>query len=205
MSGTRIEGGYVLFKFKWFISALFLALFFKCIKFPSYVSFPVFFMGLRRVSIGRRVRIFPGSRIEVHGDGEIIIEDNVAIGQDFHITSAARLTIGRGTVISARVCITNIDHIYESIDKPVLSQGNKISNTEVGKNCFIGMGAAIQAGTILGEHVIVGTNSVVRGRFPSYSVIAGIPAKIIKRYDFESATWKPTDANGNFICEKSKV
>lgn len=188
----------MIFKIKWFLSALFLFLFFKKIKYPSYVSFPIFFMGLNRVSIGRRVRIFPGARIEVHSDGEIIIEDNVAIGQSFHITSAGKLVIGSGTVISARVCITNIDHVYESIDKPILEQGNVVSNTVIGKNCFIGMGAAIQAGTVLGDHVVVGTNSVVRGCYPSYCVIAGVPAKIIKRYDFDSKCWKRTDHAGNF-------
>ncbi|HFG1915358.1 acyltransferase [Vibrio fluvialis] len=189
----------MLFKIKWMLSALFLAFFLKKIQFPTYFSFPIFFMGLNKVSIGKRVRIFPNSRIEVHGDGEIIIEDNVAIGQSFHITSASRLVIGSGTVISARVFVTNIDHEYEQIGTPILEQNNKISHTQIGKNCFIGMGVAIQAGTTLGDHVIVGSNSVVRGCFPSYCVIAGAPAKIIKRYDPNDSLWKRTDAFGNFI------
>ncbi|MGU5542647.1 acyltransferase [Aeromonas hydrophila] len=189
----------MLFKIKWMLSALFLSLFLKTIRFPTYFAFPIFFMGLNKVSIGKRVRIFPGSRFEVHGDGEIIIEDNVAIGQSFHVTSASRLVIGSGTVISARVFITNIDHEYEKIDTPILEQNNKISETYIGKNCFIGIGAAIQAGTKLGDNVIVGTNSVVRGVFPSYSVIAGVPAKIIKKYDHQLGVWRRTDPSGAFI------
>lgn len=51
------------------------------------------------------------------------------------------------------------------------------------------MGVAIQAGTILGEQCIVGANSVVRGTFPDYCVIAGVPAKIIKIYNKESGEW----------------
>jgi serine acetyltransferase len=58
---------------------------------------------------------------------------------------------------------------------------------------MIGYGAAIQAGTILGEQCMVGTNAVVKGEFPSFSVIVGIPAKIIKRYDFCSHIWRQTD------------
>ncbi|MGU5708696.1 acyltransferase [Aeromonas hydrophila] len=191
----------MLFKIKWMLSALFLSLFFKKIKFPTYIAFPIFFMGLHKVSIGKRVRIFPGSRIEVHGDGEIIIEDNVAIGQSFHITSASRLVIGSGTVISARVFVTNIDHEYDKIDTPVLEQNNKISETSIGKNCYIGIGAAIQAGTKLGDNVIVGSNSVVRGSFPSYCVIVGAPARIIKRYDHQLGIWRRTDSHGIFIQE----
>lgn len=189
----------MLFKIKWLLSAVFLTFFLKKIRFPSYFSFPIFFMGLSKVSIGKRVRIFPGSRIEVHGDGEIIIEDNVAIGQSFHITSASKLVIGQGTVISARVFVTNIDHEYGEIDTPILEQGLKISETYIGKNCFIGMGVAIQAGTKLGDNVVVGANSVVRGDFPSYSVIVGAPAKIIKRYDKLRGIWRRTDAYGVYI------
>ncbi|MGU5659484.1 acyltransferase [Aeromonas veronii] len=192
----------MIFKIKWLLSALFLSLFLKKIKFPTYFSFPIFFMGLSQVSIGKRVRIFPGARIEVHNDGEIIIEDNVAIGQSFHITSASKLVIGQGTVISARVFVTNIDHEYQKIDTPILEQGLKISETYIGRNCFIGMGAAIQAGTKLGDNVIVGANSVVRGDFPSHCVIAGAPAKIIKRYDKLRGIWRRTNTNGVYIEDK---
>lgn len=52
------------------------------------------------------------------------------------------------------------------------------------------MGAAIQAGTVLGKQCIVGANSVVRGTFPDYCVIAGVPAKIIRKYNAESHSWE---------------
>ena len=59
----------------------------------------------------------------------------------------------------------------------------------------------IQAGTILGKQCIVGANAVVRGEFSDYCVIAGIPAKIVKRYDLITKQWKKTDVKGNFIDE----
>lgn len=177
------------YKFKWFLSALFLSFFVKNIKFPTYFSFPIFAIGLSKVSIGRKVRIFPGSRFEVHGDGYIKIGNNVGIGQNFHITSAGILNIGDDTVISANVFVTNIDHNYKNINTPILEQSNTILETEIGSRCFIGIGVAIQAGTKLGNHCIVGSNSVVRGDFPDYSVIAGVPAKVIKKYNFETNTW----------------
>ena len=48
----------------------------------------------------------------------------------------------------------------------------------------------IQSGTILGKQCIVGANSVVRGQFPDYCVIAGNPAKIIKKYNFNTRKWE---------------
>lgn len=182
-------GDEMFFKIKWLFSALFLSLFLKKIKFPTFIAFPVFFKGLNRVSIGKHVRIFPGCRLETHGDGEIIIEDDVSLAQNVHITSGTKLVIKQGTLITANVYITSIDHNYEEIGVPIPRQSHKYRETIIGKNCFIGMGVAIQAGTILGEQCIVGANSVVRGTFPDYCVIAGVPAKIIKIYNKESGEW----------------
>ena len=80
-----------------------------------------------------------------------------------------------------------------------MEQKHIISETKIGENCFIGYGAVIQAGTILGKQCIVGANAVVRGHFPDYCVMVGVPAKIVKRYDEKSGVWKKTDKYGNFI------
>ncbi|MNJ54691.1 putative lipopolysaccharide biosynthesis O-acetyl transferase WbbJ [compost metagenome] len=72
----------------------------------------------------------------------------------------------------------------------MLDQSTIWKKTEIGKNCFIGMGARIQAGTILGNGCIVGANSVVRGHFPDYCVLVGAPARVVKRYDPASGQWQ---------------
>ena len=41
----------------------------------------------------------------------------------------------------------------------------------------------------IGKHCVIGANSVVTKDIPDYSVAAGIPAKVIKRYDFEKSEW----------------
>ena len=64
-----------------------------------------------------------------------------------------------------------------------MRQKRIITKTFIGDNCFIGMGAAIQAGTILGEQCIVGANAVVRGVYPDYCVLVGAPAKIVRKYN----------------------
>jgi len=158
----------------------------------SYIGKPVFLEGTKRVQIGNRVRIYPGVRIETYGEGgKIIIEDNVAIGQNFHITSSgSELIIGRDTTILGNVFVTNIDHNYKQIGVHILKQEYLTKETRIGQNCFIGYGAAIQAGTILGKQCIVGTHSVVRGEFPDYSVIVGAPAKVVKRYNPDSGEWE---------------
>jgi acetyltransferase-like isoleucine patch superfamily enzyme len=179
----------MLFKIFWALRAILYRPFFKRIGFPSYIGKPIFLSGTRRISIGSRVRIFPNVRMEAVGKGRIIIEDNCAIGQDFHVTAGGELVIKTGCTISGNVFITDIDHEYREIDVHIMNQTMLISETVIGENCFIGFGARIQAGTRLGRQCIVGTNAVVRGIFPDYSVIAGVPARIIKRYNPKTGNW----------------
>ena len=67
---------------------------------------------------------------------------------------------------------------------------NYIANYRIGENCFIGMGAAIMPGTVLGKQCVVGANSVVKGTFPDCCVIVGSPAKIVKKYNQQTQIWE---------------
>ncbi len=177
-------------KLVWGLRALLNAPFFKRIGMPSYLGKPTYISGRRRISIGKRVRIFPGLRMEAIGKGTIQIGDNVSIGQNLHLISTkADLCIGDNTTISGNVLITNTNHSYQEIDQHIMQQESIFKKTTIGPNCFIGYGAVIQAGTILGKQCIVGANAVVYGCFPDCSVIAGVPAKRIKQYCFETCTW----------------
>lgn len=180
-------------KLFWASRMFILSLFYKNIRFPGYMGPPILLMGFDKVKMDKRVRIFPNARFEVHGDGIIDIKDNVSIGQGFHVTSKGHLEIGSGTVISGNVIVTNIDHEYQDVSKPVLEQPYIVRNTTISENCFIGFGVVIQAGTKLGRHCVVGANSVVRGDFPDYCVIVGAPARIVKRYDLEQKIWVRVD------------
>jgi acetyltransferase-like isoleucine patch superfamily enzyme len=187
-----------MYKIIWGIVALFYAPFFNKFSFPSHIGIPIFTSGLKNVVINKRVRIMPGLRIETHNNGKIVFEENVSIGQNFHITSASNLIIGSDSTILGNVFITNIDHDYQEIGKHILDQQMIVKETKIGKNCFIGYGAAIQAGTVLGYQCVVGANSVVRGNFPDYSVIVGSPARIVKRYNIETKIWEKTNPDGSF-------
>lgn len=177
-------------KIIWGFRALLYLPFFGKFGMPSYLGKPIFLKGIRNVFIGEKVRILPHLRMETHDNGTIHIEDDVVISQNVHITSAGNLKIGKSSLILANVFITNIDHNYTEIGVHVVKQKIMVKETEIGENCFIGMGAAIMAGTILGRQCIVGANAVVRGTFPDYCVIAGSPAKIVKKYNIQTKLWE---------------
>lgn len=157
----------------------------------SFIGRPTFLHGIKRIYIGRSVHIFPNIRLEVVSkNGSIEFENEVSVAQNVHITSGGTLVIKKSSSILANVCITDIDHDYSEIDINIRKQKFIINKTEIGKNCMIGMGAIILAGTHLGTQNIVAANSVVRGVFPDYCIIAGSPAKIVKKFNFESKKWE---------------
>jgi acetyltransferase-like isoleucine patch superfamily enzyme len=188
-------------------SQLFYKFFFKSIGKNSIIKNPLL-LSPEYISMGKNVYILDDARIEgvehYHGvdfKPHIIIEDGVIMNQRCHITAADTLIIGENTTISFDVMITNVDHEYEDLSLSIIKQPLVVKKTEIGKNCFLGGGVKIQAGTILGRHCIVGTNAVVRGVFPDYCVIVGIPAKIVKRYNSKTEKWEKTNAKGEFIDE----
>lgn len=177
-------------KIFWGIRAVLYSPFFGQFGLPSYLGKPIFLKGIKNVFIGKKVRIFPHLRLETQDGGTINIEDDVVISQNVHLTSAGNLSIGKSSLILANVFITNIDHDYSEIGIHVVKQKILVKETRIGENCFIGMGAAIMAGTILGKQCVVGANSVVRGTFPDYCVIVGSPARIVKKYNPETQVWE---------------
>lgn len=175
----------------WGIRFLLYKFIFKKVGYIGYFGKPISILHPTGISIGNNVRIYPGARMECHDGGTIIIEDNVSIGQNVHITSGEKeLIIKSGTTITGNVFITNMDHNYEDIYCSVLEQGYRSESTIIGENCFIGFSVGIQAGTKLGKHNVVGAHSLVRGNFKDYVVIAGTPAKVIKTFNCKTNRWE---------------
>jgi acetyltransferase-like isoleucine patch superfamily enzyme len=158
------------------------------------------------VEIGHDVVVQANSRIEgvtsYEGDNfnpVIILDDNCTIQQNIHLTCAKRVYIGKYTAIAANVTITDIHHPYEDIFLPIEKQRLLISPVSIGSECKIYNNAVILPGTTIGKHCTVGANSVVSGNIPDYSVVVGIPGRIIKRYNEGKKEWLKTDKDGNFI------
>ena len=185
-------------KLSWMFRAIFYKLFMKNFGLLSYIGAPCYVAGLRFWQFGNKVRIYPQARIESLG-GIIQIGNDVSIGQNLHLISKLSVSIGDKSTISANVFISDVDHDYGMLDVHIMKQALTTKETVIGDNCFIGYGCAILPGTNLGKQCIVGANSVVKGIFPDYCVVAGSPAKIIKRYDVTDCIWKKTDTSGNFI------
>ncbi len=96
------------------------------------------------------------------------------------------IKIGNYTRVGANCKI--IDNDFHPVELEYRHKGLNEKHTRrapivIGNDCFIGMNSIILKGTTIGNNVIVGAGSVVHGNFPDNCVIAGNPAKIIKRLD----------------------
>jgi acetyltransferase-like isoleucine patch superfamily enzyme len=175
------------------------ALFFDVIGKKTTLLNPLFIANPDRISIGSKVLIRNHARLEVVGNGSIRIGDCSSFEQNLHITSGGELFIGNNVTVSFGSMITNIDHEYQNIGIHILRQPHLVRPTRIGDNCFIGAGAKIQAGTVLGKQCIVGANAVVRGEFPNYCVLVGTPARVVKRYNQVNQRWEKTQSDGSFL------
>ena len=105
---------------------------------------------------------------------KVMISFAVSGGCYYAISGNATLEIGEGTLWAHNLNIQTSNHDPLDFDKAIEK------NIKIGKNCWIGGNVSILAGVELGDHVVVGANSVVTKSFPDNVVIAGCPARVIR-------------------------
>jgi acetyltransferase-like isoleucine patch superfamily enzyme len=123
---------------------------------------------------------------------QLEIGDRVYIGFYACITIVDRLTVQEGAVISDYFYASDHTHGHDPrlgsvAGQPLVSKGP----VSIGRNCFIGYRVTIMPGVSLGESCVVGAHSVVTKSFPAHTMVAGIPARVIKRFDLNVGAWLP--------------
>jgi len=172
----------------------------------SFIKSPIIISNKKYISIGENVRILHHARIEaicsyvgIDFKPCLMIHDNVSIQQNVHITCASNVEIGENTAIVANVTITDIIHPYTADDIHLAKQPIITKPVKIGRFCGIYNNVVINAGVHIGDHVIIGANSVVTRDIPDYCVAVGSPARVIKRYNPKTQLWEKTDRDGNFL------
>lgn len=142
------------------------------------------------ISIGDDVLIGPGVALSagmVPGqvcitDPVVTIGDRCLIGKGSGIVGHFSITIGDDVWTGHHVYITDQNHGYENLDEPISRQSQPERAVRIGNGSWLGHGTIVLPGVTIGEHVVIGANSVVTRDIPDFSVAVGAPACVIRRH-----------------------
>jgi len=119
--------------------------------------------------------------------GDILIGNHTRIG--LGNTIIGPVTIGNKVNLAQNVVISGLNHNYEKVDRMIADQGVSTQGIVVEDDVWIGANSVVLAGVHIGRHVIVGAGSIVTKNVPSYSIVLGNPARVVKQYDVEKKQW----------------
>ncbi|CAN5464379.1 acyltransferase [soil metagenome] len=123
-----------------------------------------------------------------NGVGDVFIGDNTGIGLSNVIIGP--VTIGNYVMLAQNIVISGLNHGYEDITLSPRQQKVITKQISIADNVWIGANSVITAGVTIGKHAVIGAGSVVTKDIPEYSVAVGNPARVIKKYNFETNTWQ---------------
>jgi len=161
-----------------------------------YIGLGAKLSGGASIKLSRNVKIMPQAMLVSIGKGIIEIGENSEISMYSRVASMGIVRIGNNVLTGPHVFIADYNHEYQNPLKPVMCQGNRFipknddeANLLIDDGTWIGTNVVIVGNVHVGKHCVIGANSVVTKDIPDYSVAAGIPAKVIKKYDFEKEEW----------------
>ncbi len=121
------------------------------------------------------------------------VGNGCVFGYNNHVTAVRSVSIGNEVLTANNVYISDNLHEYEDVTRSIMNQPVRFKGAvEIGDGCWIGENACI-IGARIGKNCVVGANAVVTTDVPDYSVVVGVPARVIRQYDVQSGTWKASD------------
>lgn len=138
------------------------------------------------VVLGDRCLLGRNSRIECTGSLRSIgkgmkIGNDSTFGSDCYFGAAGGIEIGKDVMAGQYVRFHSENHVFEDLDLPIREQGVTHQGIKIANNVWIGAGAVFLDGANVGEGCVVAGNAVVTGGYyPPYSIIGGVPARVLK-------------------------
>lgn len=132
-------------------------------------------------------------RLYAHkANSRIVLHKGVEVGEHSTIACVNCVEIGDNVLFGPHVFISDHNHEYENPNVAVCRQGERCKSSDrvyIGNDSWIDTNAVIVGNVSIGKHCVIGANSVVTKDIPDYSIAVGLPAKVIKQYDFEKKEW----------------
>ncbi len=166
----------------------------KKFHYSSVIDNPLRIDGGEAIHIGKNVLVqyktWLGTLSLNNSKPLLYIDDGCIIGHFNHIYATKSIIIHKNVLTADKVYISDNLHGYKDIKIPIKDQPVIQKNVvEIGENTWLGENVCI-LGASIGRHCVIGANSVVTHNIPDYCVAVGIPAKIIKKYNFQNNSWE---------------
>lgn len=177
-----------------FVIAIYLSLRWKClVSISADIRFPAKLRLAKGVRIKRCKIVCSGEvtlkeRVYIH-DGVIIdaLEGRIVVGVGTEINpycviyGAGGLDIGRGVGIAAHTVIIPANHSYSDLSTPIMSQPIEKVGVTIGNNVWVGTNSTILDGVKISDGSIVAAGAVVTHDVGIETIVAGVPARVIKK------------------------
>ena len=132
--------------------------------------------------IGMFSKLLSTSHLSTYGKG-LKMGNNSAIGDYTHFGAPGGIVIGNDVIMGSYISFHSENHNFSDTGKLIREQGVSHLGITLGNNIWVGAKVTFLDGCKIGDNSVVAAGAVVKGEFPSNSVIGGIPAKIIKTID----------------------
>jgi serine acetyltransferase len=115
-------------------------------------------------------------------DPVLRVGNRCVIGRGSHIVAHHSIEIGDDVFTGPYVYITDQNHGYADPDTPIGAQWPVNSAVSIGAGTWLGTGAIILPGAVIGRNVVVAAGAVVRGKVADRTVVAGVPARVVREH-----------------------
>lgn len=122
--------------------------------------------------------LHPG--VTINFPENVTIGDNIIINRNVLITARSSITIGNNVLIGSNVVLNDSNHQFADRETPINKQGHTAEPIVIEDDVWIASNAIILKGVHIGKGAVVAAGSVVTKDVAPYTVVAGVPAKIIK-------------------------
>ena len=111
--------------------------------------------------------------------GDVVIGNHTRVG--LHNTIIGPVTIGSHVNLAQGITVTALNHNFADTSKRIDEQGVSTMPVTIEDDVWIGANAVVLPGVRIGTHAVVAAGAIVTKDVPPHSLVAGVPAKVIKQ------------------------
>ena len=164
--------------------------------------FPIVIRGRKYIDFGLSLTTGVGCRFDCFSgitptSKKLVFGSNVQLNDYVHIVAMDSVKIGDNVLMASHIFISDNSHGSYKGDEndtnpniPPIQREYATAPVSIGDNTWIGEGVVIMPGVTIGKGCVIGAHSIVNKSIPDYTVAVGSPAKVVKKFDFETNKWQ---------------